>query len=268
MPTPEKSHKVTRDISRGKPVADAIDNLYHVFQKYRFTDMEGDLCFPGSCNPAPLLAAPLRQLEAEAFIAFSHKAVTTWGTSNDLKHFLPRMIELSLFEDSVLERWLVFNKIQYAKWRSWPRQETDAINKIIKCAFEWIISGPLHPYGQTAGDRLGNVVQTGDGKSYYEYASRFLRDLNDLDASLTDAMFLLWSHRMEAEESQGPILAMALVYLELNMSKPVLPNAWYKDQRHIKYLADAWESHQNDPAFSIIYSEAHAAAERYRAYER
>ncbi|MEM9346400.1 MAG: hypothetical protein AAGB26_07270 [Planctomycetota bacterium] len=34
-------------------IREAIENLYGVFKPYRFTDMEGDVAFPGLCDPAP-----------------------------------------------------------------------------------------------------------------------------------------------------------------------------------------------------------------------
>jgi hypothetical protein len=60
---------------------------------------------------------------------YSRKAISTWGNVRHFKHFLPRLLELSIeHRDDFLDLAVVFGKLKYAQFDSWPQRECDAVN--------------------------------------------------------------------------------------------------------------------------------------------
>jgi len=61
------------------------------------------------------------------------KALTTWGEVTDLKHFLPRILELlaqlDATQDWAIDGELIASKLRYADWRKWPADEQDALTQ-------------------------------------------------------------------------------------------------------------------------------------------
>jgi hypothetical protein len=91
-----------------------------------------------------LHSRPLRDLTWSELSRFGWQAMTTWGTVDDLRHFLPRMLELVAIEldpkltpadgptDAVYD-WpydhsALVGKLEYGKWQTWPRREREAIH--------------------------------------------------------------------------------------------------------------------------------------------
>lgn len=246
----------------------AIQPLYQVFRNYRFTDMEGDPLFPGFCDPAPLLAEPLAELPPQAFENFAWKAVTTWGTASDLRHFLPRMLELAYLNSDTppLETWQLYGKIDYADWRSWPKAEQAAIECYIDARWFDVIyqetnlteeSGIIQPYLRPWG--AGGPSTPGG------YLAAVVR----LDPSLMSRLLSDWSDWIEDATEMSPVLSLAEVYLLLDGIWDARPEglyvAWLKDKKRVQQLASAWDKHQDTPLVSAYLSDAHSAAERWLA---
>jgi len=238
----------------------AIKALYEVFQRYRFTDLEGDPAFPGLCDPAPLLAEPLPFLPREAFNLFAWKAVSTWGNADDLRHFLPRMLEL-LAEDGdigALEAWSLFGKIAYAKWRSWPHSEQDAIEDYVHARWFDILHQDV---------RLSNTKRDID-KTEAQSIIELVHAIQFLDASLYDGLLYQWAAWIDQDETDTPLLLLAEIYLELSEVWPLYEpkdrfRTWLLEPERIEQLSSAWERRQCDEAISQFLSDAHAAAENW-----
>ena len=76
-----------------------------------------------------LSSKPLEELTPEDLEWYAFKAITTFGTVNDFKHFLPRLFELLAYErDFPVDPEVVFGKLPYASWRDWPPMEQRAID--------------------------------------------------------------------------------------------------------------------------------------------
>jgi hypothetical protein len=108
-------------------LAQAIETLYATFARYPLAPMIAgcDCCiFPE--DHSGLAADPLRMLNNAALDKFAFKAMTTWGDTDDFKHFLPRLLELETIDglDTITP---VSNKIVYADWPQWPAEERDAV---------------------------------------------------------------------------------------------------------------------------------------------
>ncbi len=111
----------------------AITELYRVFKPYRLGE---DFCGCGDCvapRDSELLASkPLADLDVSDLNRYAFKALTTWGTERHFKHFLPRLLELTLDKYLAFDfPEVIFEKLTYAKWSTWPNVETNAIRSFL-----------------------------------------------------------------------------------------------------------------------------------------
>jgi hypothetical protein len=102
---------------------DALEALYATFTRYQGTHLEGCSHCVSFEDNAALRRAPLRKLGTE-LDRYLFKAMTTWGTEEDFKHFVPRLLELYA---SRTDAWLLCDKLAHARWRSWPELEQHAV---------------------------------------------------------------------------------------------------------------------------------------------
>lgn len=184
--------------SRERELLRSIEELYAVFRRYRLVGpMDADPRFPGVCDERPLGAAPLDQLPPEAFKTYQMKAMTTWGTLRDFKHFLPRMLEIigtSARSDPFgeLDPFFIFGKLDYASWTSWLADERSAVDSYFNALWSVLLLSP-------------------DEGSWAWPISRWLRDLSSVRGALTPLL-----HQWEADLadlSRGPTPAFHLARL-------------------------------------------------------
>ncbi|MCQ1780401.1 hypothetical protein NOJ05_24575 [Neorhizobium galegae] len=84
-------------------------------------------------NPEKLLkrltSKPLRLLEVEDVQEYAAAALTTVGTVDDYKHFLPRLLDLSV-DSAVVEPEVIALKLKAADWLAWPQNQTHVVEQI------------------------------------------------------------------------------------------------------------------------------------------
>lgn len=92
-----------------------------------------------------LTSKPLRVLAAEELGPYSGWAMTTVGSADDYRHFLPRILELATEGGSYsgLEPAVVADKLKYAGWTSWPVEQQAAVRGVFEAAFRRGMG--LHP---------------------------------------------------------------------------------------------------------------------------
>lgn len=113
-------------------LSDAIEQLYRVFARYPLLDtMRGCPCCVSESAQTSLRAKPLRMLGGDALEHYAFKAMTTWGTTADFKHFLPRILASLTEGRSVLDS-IILGKLDYGEWRSWSAEEQEAIRAFLR----------------------------------------------------------------------------------------------------------------------------------------
>jgi hypothetical protein len=76
-----------------------------------------------------LTAKPLKLLDGEDVQEYASAALTTVGTVDDYKHFLPRLIDLAT-QSGIIEPPTISLKLKKAQWRAWPKNEQQALEAI------------------------------------------------------------------------------------------------------------------------------------------
>lgn len=108
------------------------ERLYRVFSRYPFpSDMEGCPCCVSDEHLRLLRSKPLRQLGGEELSRYVFKAMTTWGTEDDFKYYLPRIFELYISGWDGIDTFLVLDKLLYGKWQKWPEEEQEAVRDYV-----------------------------------------------------------------------------------------------------------------------------------------
>lgn len=125
----------------------AIESLYKVFRRYTLVKhVEGCPCCVKNEDKRALESASLRQLPSEKLSRFAFKVLTTWGDTNDLKHFLPRILELVLSAEGIgCDEEVVFGKLGLARWKSWAEDEQSSVKMYFRAGWHLILSQPEPP---------------------------------------------------------------------------------------------------------------------------
>jgi len=107
----------------------AVERAYLVFSRY---PARPDMTYCSRCvdpeQAAALLATPLPEIDAQLMSHYRWNATAeTWGDWDDLKHFLPRLLELiSTGELADYSPDMLFSSIGYQS-RYWPDDERTAM---------------------------------------------------------------------------------------------------------------------------------------------
>ena len=110
----------------------ATEELYRVFSRYPYnSDMPACPCCTTNEHKRALTSKTLRLLQGDDIGEFAYSAITTWGDVDDLKHFLPRILELKAKDDLWADTFVVLGKLEYTDWRSWRKEEQDAVYNFI-----------------------------------------------------------------------------------------------------------------------------------------
>ncbi|WP_353777023.1 hypothetical protein [Winogradskyella sp. 3972H.M.0a.05] len=144
---------------------DTINNLYKVFSPYTVI---GDLsdrscpCCIDRLDRKALFSKPLRELSEDDLGFYMRKAITTLGSVNDYKHFLPRILELVALSSEVKDDFIDFEKLNYGNWLSWKEEEVFAI----KLFFTTLLKNALETNSKNMDDYiLLNLIYNEDSLS-------------------------------------------------------------------------------------------------------
>lgn len=149
----------------GKALQEAIEGLYSTFAVYPLRpSIEGCNHCISPEDHARIHSRPLRELTADDLEEYSYSAMNTWGNEDDLRHFLPRLLELIAFNTSYLCPPVVVLKLHDAGWRTWPQEEQAAIEAYLSAL--WAFALECFPYadpdGWTAEECLCTIAQVVD----------------------------------------------------------------------------------------------------------
>jgi len=199
----------------------AVDGLYAAFKPYRLREhIEGCPCCVSDGDNRKLRSVPLAELSSEQLRRYTFKAVTTWGTTHEFRHFLPRIAELMSFDPQwPLELPIVTGKLTYAEWDAWPLTERTAIQRYLEAWWLTALSEfPCPAQWQNINDVLCAIGRA--EKSVEPYLAKWLR-CSDLSAMRHLADFVIGN------------------YPSLKKSKK-LAGAFWDDREQQRQQAESW----------------------------
>jgi hypothetical protein len=120
----------------------AIEGLYATFAHFELTGaVDGCPHCTGPGDDEVLRSKPRRKLEGGDLERFAFKAVTTLGSVEDFKHFLPRLLEVLAREGSVgvTECEIVLGKLDYTRWEQWPQRQRVAVKEYLSALWRVVL---------------------------------------------------------------------------------------------------------------------------------
>ncbi|CAL9517398.1 hypothetical protein SUDANB121_03784 [Nocardiopsis dassonvillei] len=107
---------------------EAVERLYAVFSRHPLAArIDGCPHCVTDEDQRMLRGSPLRELGEDDLRRFVAKALTTWGGVDDLRHFLPRILDLALPGGGLIDIDTVAAKLDLARWWQWPADERAAV---------------------------------------------------------------------------------------------------------------------------------------------
>lgn len=120
-----------------KRLRDALEAVYREFDGRVPSMIEGCPCCISSRGTDVLLTTPLRQISGQALWRYVSGAFLTIGDQQDFRYLLPRILEISVNDPgNANDPEIVLGKLELANWRSWSREEQEAIEVFINAWFE------------------------------------------------------------------------------------------------------------------------------------
>jgi hypothetical protein len=105
----------------------ALEKQYDAFQIPAPRAIDGCPCCSDPDELDALVRTPRRQLTAEQLTSYAFSALLTVGDVNDLRHYWPRLAELSISGELLVDPEIVFSKPRHGDWRTWPDPEQAAL---------------------------------------------------------------------------------------------------------------------------------------------
>lgn len=194
-------------MSEIKPPTEAVESairlLYSTFAHYRPTDIAWRSPHAGISDAAVsrLQSRPLSQLVLEDLEQYIRRALSVWAGVTEFKHFLPRIFELVVRRPFAIDP-LVFEKLDAAEWRTWPKAEQDAIDAYVSALWRWTLT--LSPDQANAGDLLRGL-----GLAGYD----------------VERWIDVW--RNDRSEAATDQLAQFVLYVGDRLSSGTMPRQWH-----------------------------------------
>ncbi len=127
----------------GTPLEGKINDLYAAFSRYpRFSNQ------PRGCTHCVSIEEEneikniaLRELTPDNFGHIAANICTeTWGDVEDFKHFLPRILELSVLGEFILpQRWMVAKTLHRYGWMDWPEEERGSVENLFHTLWDYML---------------------------------------------------------------------------------------------------------------------------------
>lgn len=225
-----------RDLQR------AVENLYSVFSPYHLRPhIEGCSCCTSDADNELLRSKPLRKLDEVDLYGFAASALYTRGDVSDLKHFLPRLLELAAAGRlPLIDASYVTTKLPHARWRNWPEREQAAVRAYLEAGWRLAMSysPPRDPWEYYAVDGwLEAIAASGEDLLPFLFYWR--------DAARNSDKALLYLARLVNEDAMrirntGALRGVSTKHDHEQAARVVL---WLREPRTLDTLTDGFFEH-------------------------
>ena len=168
-----------------------------------------------------------------------------WGGLEDFKHFLPRIFEIasSAEEFSFVDPEMVFARLDYGNWLSWPREEQEAVQSFLMAL--WIAALEVPPCNNL---RLGPDVEmwlcafAQTGSDLHPYLERWLECLTASPAAAWNLAAMIYRTGMPQARPKG-----ISAYWEGHMDQAESISKWLHSEGVRSTLEKAAEIYLDEP---------------------
>jgi hypothetical protein len=150
----------------------SIEFLYEVFARYsRPGTIDVCACCTEPEATSHLTLRSLRELRFEDLADYSFSAMTTQGSLDDFRYFLPRLLEGIAEEKYSYNPEILFGKLSYANWITWKADEVKAVRTYLQAL--WITGLTSFPIENRLPEffeievLLASIAQTGEALEPY-----------------------------------------------------------------------------------------------------
>lgn len=105
----------------------ALAAQYNAFREPAPRSVHGCACCSTTAELEALVSRPRHDLTATQLDFYASSAILTVGDVSDLRHYWPRLSELSISGELFTDPEVVFAKPRHGLWRTWPSREQDAL---------------------------------------------------------------------------------------------------------------------------------------------
>ncbi|MGO8463004.1 hypothetical protein AB9F45_00395 [Rhizobium leguminosarum] len=119
---------------------DSLRALYPAFLEYPFpSSLDASPLRDAEKILAALKSAPLREIGTAELGQYAASAITTVGSADDFKHFLPRILHCAVLSPSAygFEPPIIASKLLLCDWQQWPIAEQTAVANLFYSAWAY-----------------------------------------------------------------------------------------------------------------------------------
>ncbi len=134
-----------RPSAKGFSLAPAAAHLYAAFADVPQPAVVSHCPHCVSLAELQALTGPVAALSPELVSRFIRKAGTTWGDADDLRRIAPRALTLAADHRLNVSRSLLWQKLRWAGWSTWPDPQSDAVGRFLLAEFTRMLRVPPRP---------------------------------------------------------------------------------------------------------------------------
>ena len=226
----------------------SIAHLYRTFSGYSACGMTGCADCTSDQEGQHLAAKALKELTPQDLKRYAFKAMTTWGSVDDFKHFLPRIFELVASGElqHYVDIEVVLSKPQYGQWHQWPAREQDAVDRFFRTL--WLNLLNTYPHGaENADSCLCAIGRSVDDLCFYLDAWSVACQR---PAMMHLAEFIAWNSPGVDRKGRGPRLANAFWKDRPAQAKQVID--WLLDPARMQQVERAFFDYADDDPQGLL----------------
>lgn len=111
----------------------AVATLYEAFGHVPHpANVEGCPCCSDEDELKTLTRVPVKELTPAQLRDYAFSALLTVGRVEDLRYFLPRLLELSLTDELGVDVEIILRKLPRGGWREWPPEERTGVEEFLE----------------------------------------------------------------------------------------------------------------------------------------
>lgn len=150
-------------------IENAVTHLYEAFANVPKPHMiDGCPCCIERREVDKLLSTPIKDISPGQLAPYASAAMLTVGSAEDLRYFLPRILEI---RTSDWGWWpnveVIFGALAEAKWHEWPAPEQEAVRQLVSAVIQQFLESDNEYMADEIDSWLCAIARAGDSAVPY-----------------------------------------------------------------------------------------------------